>query len=76
MVIQTLVVRREVATGQALDITVGFKEIKKAKALSIDLPIPIQVQNKKPTNKGTKSKTESAANAKKSVSALKQLVSF
>jgi hypothetical protein len=56
MAMQFLTVRRNKDTGQALDCTIGFREVLKARALSIDLPIPSEVQNNKPTNKGDKNK--------------------
>ena len=75
MVIVSLVVRREVSTGQALDVTIGFREVRKAKALSIDLPIPQKVENKKGSNLGNKSKKAATAKqAQKSTSALKKLL--
>ena len=40
MAITSLTVRRNAETGQVLDCTVSLKKVKKAKALSVDLPVP------------------------------------
>jgi hypothetical protein len=56
MAIQSLTVRRNKDTGQALDCTIVFREILKARALTVDVPIPVEVQNKETTNKGDKTK--------------------
>jgi hypothetical protein len=62
MAMQTLTVRRNKETGQALDCTIIFKEILKAKAFSVDLPIPQEVQNNNATNQGDKTKNQSTPN--------------
>ena len=56
MAITSLIVRRNAETGQVLDCTVALQKIKKAKSLSVDLPVPVKVQNKKASNKGKKDK--------------------
>lgn len=40
MAIESLAVSREAATGNALDCIINMREVQKAKALSVDLPIP------------------------------------
>jgi hypothetical protein len=55
MAITSLVVRRNAETGQVLDCTVNLREILKAKALSIDVPVPSNVGNNNAQNQGKKS---------------------
>ena len=52
MAIESLVVTRDASTGQTLDCTISLKEVKKAKALSIELPIPENPADSAPTEEG------------------------
>lgn len=53
MAIESLVVTRDNTTGQALHCTITLKEVKKAKALSIEIPIPENPGVNAPTEEGT-----------------------
>jgi hypothetical protein len=67
MAIKSLSVTRDASTGNILDSSLTLREITIARALTVDVPIPIaaKVSKKKETNKGNKSKeaatTEQAA---------------
>jgi hypothetical protein len=73
MVIQDLTATKSADTGEILDCNITFTEILKAKDISIQLPIPIKVVNKKPTKKGGKDpKNTSDKQGEKATSTLKK----
>lgn len=77
MAIETLAVTRDSTTGQALNCTIILKEVKKAKALSIDLPIPENPANNTATNEGTvPNQASTAAQTASSESLLSSFASF
>lgn len=77
MAIETLAVTRDSTTGQALNCTIILKEVKKAKALSIELPIPENPANNTSTNEGTvPNQASTAAQSSSSESLLSSFASF
>jgi hypothetical protein len=69
MAIESLSVTREAPTGQALDCVIALREVQKAKALSIDLPIPENPANNASTDTGTTSTTGASASQSQSMAA-------
>jgi len=61
MAITNVSVTREKATGQILDSTISLREILFAKALTLELPVPLNVANKAAKNKGKKQKQDSTS---------------
>lgn len=77
MAIETLVVTRDASTGQAINCTIVLKEVQKAKALSIEIPIPENPANNAPVDEGTvPSQAATAAQTTESQSLLSSFASF
>lgn len=75
MAITSLVVDRDVATGNVLNCVVSLREVVIASTLTVDLPLPQNVANKAAKNKGAASKSAgSAAQGEQAQSALSQFV--
>jgi hypothetical protein len=74
MAIESLVVTREAATGNVLDCVITLREVQKAKALSIDLPIPENPANNVPSEQGNVSTQGASAAQETSMAA--QAVDF
>jgi hypothetical protein len=69
MAIESLSVTREASTGQALDCVIALREVQKAKALSIDLPIPENPANNASTDTGTTDTTGATTTQQQSMGA-------
>jgi hypothetical protein len=52
MALISIGVTRDQATGNALHVTMNLREVKIANSLTVDVPIPEEVANNKPTNGG------------------------
>jgi len=77
MAIESLVVTRNADTGQVLNCSISMKEVKKAKALSIDVPIPENPANNAASNQGTvPSEAATPAQSSAGSSILSDIASF